>query len=93
MALPIGQLSRDSVTINGTAIEFRSLSRSEALHIQGMDTEEAEKFIVARSTGNSEDDAAKWLDSVNVDDGGQLVTAILVLSALAKGTGDPKAEA
>ena len=91
MALQPGQLRTGSVTVDGAEIGFRSLSRSEALHIQGMSAEEAEPFIVARGTDSTEDEAAKWLDTHDVDSGGELVTAILELSRLVKGTGDPKA--
>ena len=91
MALTPGQLRTGSVTVDGTEIGFRSLSRSEALHIQGMSPEEAEPFIAARATDSTEDEATKWLDTHDVDEGNELITAICKLSRLGKGTGDPKA--
>lgn len=91
MALTPGALRKDKVSIGGAEIDIRSLSRSEAVHIQGMAVEEAERFVIARSTDSSEDEAQAWLDTHDVDEGDELVTAIFTVSALVKGKTGPKA--
>jgi len=84
MVLPIKPLPTGSVTIEGTDVPIRSLSRSEVLRLRTFDGREddAEPFIVAASTGVTEDEARDWLGSVDVVTGGELVGAILTLTGL-----------
>lgn len=91
MGLVPGALRKGSAKVGETEIGIRSLSRSEAVHIQGWEIEEAERFVIARSTDSTEDEAQAWLDTHDVDEGDELVTAIFQLSGLAKGKADPKA--
>lgn len=93
MALPIEPLARGTVEINGQSVEFRALSRSEALKMGGFKgrEDEAEVFVVSHGCDISTDEATTWLNSVGIEVAGRLIDGILVLSAMTKeGDADPK---
>lgn len=85
MALPVHPLATGSVTIAGADVPIRSLSRLEVLALSDLDTASAEVFMVARSTGSSDDEARAWLDSVDAPTAGGLLEAIGELSGLKSG--------
>lgn len=87
MSLPIRPLPTDSIEVNGEPVEYRSLSRSEAMRVTtdfAGNADGAEVFIIARGTGVSEADAIAWRDVTDMTEAGQLVDAILYLTGLAK---------
>lgn len=88
--LPVKPLPTGSVTIEGTDVPIRSLSRSEVVRLRTFEGNEddAEPFIVAAGAGVTEDEARTWLGSVDVVTGGELVFSILRLTGLAS---DPQA--
>lgn len=85
MILPLSPLATGTVDIGGQTVEFRSLSRAEALKLNGYRgrEDEAEVFIIASATGASEDEAQAWRESVDVATAGLLIDGILILSGLA----------
>ena len=85
MPLPIIPLPSSTVEVNGSPVTFRSLSRSEALKLRGMQgrEDEAEVMIVAWACDTSEDDARLFLSSTTVEEAGKLSDAILIFSGLA----------
>jgi hypothetical protein len=86
MTLPVKPLATDSVEIGGERVDFRSLSRSEALQLQAFRgrEDEAEVFILARGSGVSEDEARAWREQVDTETAGVLIDGILFLSGLAQ---------
>lgn len=97
-ALPAIPLPRRTVTVGGVDVEFRSLSRSEALKVT-TDFEDradaAEIFILSRGVGITEEAAAKWRDETDPEEAGKVIDGIVILSGLAdapkEGEPDPKA--
>lgn len=89
MTLPIKPLPTGTVTIEGTDVPIRGLSRSEVLKLQTFEgnEDEAEPFVVAAGTGVSIDEARQWLGSVDLVTGGLLIVGIFKLSGL---TSDPQ---
>lgn len=83
-ALPTGTLDLD-----GTRVEYRSLSRSQALQLNGYRgrEDEAEDFIVSCGTGLTMDEAHAWRDAVSFEIAGQLVEAIIDISGLSESVG------
>lgn len=84
MSLPIKPLPTGTVSIEGTDVPIRGLSRSEVIRLQRFEgnEEDAEPFVVAAGAGITEDEARKWLGSVDVVTGGELVVGILRLTGL-----------
>lgn len=99
-ALPTIPLPRQTVDVGGTPVEFRSLSRAEALkvtseykHDGGAD--EAEIFVLSRGTGVTEAEAKRWRDETDPIEAGKVIDGILILSGIAElgpdGEAHPKA--
>lgn len=90
--LPIKPLATESTSINGILVDIRSLSRSEVVRLRALLNEDgdAEAFVISCSTGESVEEAAKWLDSVDNAEASLLVNTIWKLSGLAVAEG-PKA--
>lgn len=93
--LPIKPLPRDTVTIEGTAVEVRGLSRSEALrlHIEYGEAraDEAEDFILSCGAGVTMQEAHDWRNATDADTAGLLVDRIVGLSGMTEDGKDPKA--
>lgn len=85
MVLPAKPLPTGSITIEGTEVPLRALSRSEVVRLRRFDGNEddAEPFIVAAGAGVTEDEARTWLGSIDVETGGALVFEVLRLTGLA----------
>jgi hypothetical protein len=85
MPLPTIPLPESSAEVNGTVVPFRSLSRSEALAIQGYRgrEDEAEVFILSRACDVTEDEARAFRDTTPAMEAGKLIDGILVFSGLA----------
>lgn len=86
MPLPIKALARDTVLIDGQAVEYHSMSRAQALQLQTYKgrEDEAEVFILVSGTGCSEDEARAFREGNDTETAGLLIDGILVLSGLAK---------
>ena len=86
MSLPIKALATDSVTIAGQAVEYRSMSRAQALALASYKgrEDEAEVFILMSGTGCSEEEAKAFREGNDTATAGLLIDGILVLSGLAK---------
>lgn len=84
-ALPIKPLPTGSVTIEGTDIPIRALSRSEVIRLQSFEGNEdgAEPFVIAAGTGCTEEEARAFLASTDLVTGGDLLVAIFRLTGLA----------
>jgi hypothetical protein len=84
MTLPIISLATDSLELNGTAVEYRSMSRAEALKLQDYKgrPDEAENYILMCGTGCTEDEAKAFRDGSDTATAGLLIDGILVLSGL-----------
>jgi hypothetical protein len=84
MQLPGKPLPTGSVTIDGTEVPIRALSRLEVRKLRqfSASAEDAEPYIVACGTGVSVEDATEWLGRVTVEDGGALLDEVLILSGL-----------
>lgn len=94
MGLPVSPLPTTTVNVAGVEVEIRSLSRAEALKLNGFRgrEDEAEVFILSCGTGVSADEASAWRESVDTATAGLVIDGILVLSGLAKDTDDPNPE-
>lgn len=90
MSLPVVPLPRGSVEIAGELVTFRSLSRSEALHMQTFRgrEDEAEIHLLVCGTGVTSDEAKAWRDSVDTETAGILIDAIINVSGLARARTD-----
>lgn len=84
MALPTIVLPSSSVELGGQSVEFRALSRSEAVRLNDYrsDPDEGETFIIACATGVDMDAAREWRRTTDVASVGTLVDAIVELSGL-----------
>lgn len=84
--LPIKPLARDTVLIDGQAVEYHSMSRAQALKLNDFKgrEDEAEIFILVSGTGCSEDEARAFREGNDTETAGLLIDGILVLSGLAK---------
>lgn len=84
MTLPSKPLPTGSVTIAGTEVPIRALSRTEVVRLRTFEGNEveAEPFVVACATGETDEAARVWLGSVDVETGGELIDAVLRLTGL-----------
>lgn len=87
MTLPVKPLATDTLALEGTDVDFRSLSRAEVVKLADMeeDTDAAEVFILSRSTGCTEAEAVTWRETTDAATVGTLLNAIAVLSGLRRG--------
>lgn len=86
MALPVKALPTDTLAIAGVSVQYRSLSRAQALKLneyQGRE-DEAEVYILTCGTGCTEDEAVAFRESNDTATAGLLIDSILILSGLAK---------
>lgn len=85
MALPIVPLATDTVTIGGTDVTIRAMSRAQALKLNAYKgrEDEAEILILAAGTGCTLEEAEAFRDGNDTATAGVLIDAILVLSGLA----------
>ena len=93
MPLPLTPMPTGSVTIAGTAVPIRSLSRGERLELATFedDYRGAEVFIVAAGTDTPLEDAKTWLYQTSPEDADALIAGITELSGLATaGEADPQ---
>jgi hypothetical protein len=90
MGLPIVPLGTGSVEIGGVPVAIKSLSRADALQLNGFKgrEDEAEVFVVMRGTGCTDEEAKAFREGNDTDTAGILIDAILELSGL---TDSPKA--
>jgi hypothetical protein len=90
MALPVKPLGTATVEIAGEVVEYRSMSRAQALVMDGYRgrEDEAEIWVLMCGTGCSEDEAKAFRESNDTDTAGLLIDGILILSGLA--TDSPK---
>lgn len=95
MPLPVTPLPTSTVSMSGTDVEIRSLSRAQSLRMRAIREEggDAEAYVLARSTGVSDTEAAEWLDAVTNDVALGVIRAIFELSGLVDKPADPKAKA
>lgn len=88
--LPVG-----SIDLAGTVVEYRSLSRSQAIQLETFraDPDGAEDWIISCGLGITQAEAHDWRDAVQLELVGPLIDAILEISGLTDiGDGtDPKA--
>lgn len=91
MALPAKPLATGSAVVNGTTVELRSLSRAEVKHLARLldDNQDGEAYVIAAATGETMEEATKWLDSVGNDEAKALIDSIWQISGLA--SNGPKA--
>jgi hypothetical protein len=84
MTLPAKPLPTGTASVAGTDVPIRAMSRTEVVRFRSFEGNEdaAEPYVVARGTGVSDGEAAEWLNSVDVDTGGQLIRDILALTGL-----------
>ncbi len=87
MSLPPAPLPRETVQVAGVDVTFRSLSRSEALHVTTAfrdDPDGAEIYILARGCDIGEDEARAWREVSDPTEAGKVIDGIVFLSKLAK---------
>jgi hypothetical protein len=82
--LPRPALPTGSIELGGARVEYRSLSRAQALELNSYKgrEDEAEDFMLACGLDCSMDDAHAWRAAVSFEVGGQLLDAIIELSGL-----------
>ena len=69
---------------DGTVIDFRALSRSEAVTLRSMTDEAAsELFMLRQATDSTEEEAIAFYDAVTQGEGAHLLQAVAILSGLA----------
>jgi len=86
MGLPVGQLAKGSVNVNGQVVEYRSLSRKEVLKCGTAykdDIDGAENFILVCGTGCTEEEAIAFRENTDPTEAGKLIDGIIYLSGLA----------
>lgn len=96
MPLPALPLDTGSLTIRGTTITFRSMSRADAIALGQMsdDPAGAEVLMLSSACGITPEEAAAWRAATMPPDVGALLDEIAVLSGIRKRKGaDPKAAA
>lgn len=88
--LPIKPLPTGTVSIAGTDVPIRAMSRAEVTKFQTFEgrEDEAEPFVIAAGTGCTEDEAREFLASTDLVTGGDLLIAIFRLTGLA--SSDPQ---
>lgn len=85
--LPTKALPTSTVTIEGTAVEVRGLSRSEALKLSTQfttDIDGAESFIVACGTGVTPEEAQEWRNTTDPETAGLIIDEVILLSGLSE---------
>ena len=84
MPLPEVPLPRGTVTIAGTEVPIRALSRSEVIRMRTYEgaEDDAEPMVVSWGAEISLEEARAWLDNVPTEAGGALVEAIFALTGL-----------
>jgi hypothetical protein len=84
MTLQGGPLARETVEVNGAAVEIRSLSRKETLELAKFtgDPDAGEVYIIARATESSEDEVRVFRETTNALEIDNLLDAILKLSGI-----------
>ena len=89
MSLPIVPLDVDTITIGGTSVQYRSLSREQVTRLAsfGSDTDAAESYMISCSTGVTIDEAAEWRKQVSAPTVNELLTAISIISGLRSAKG------
>ena len=93
MTLPIKALPTDSVEVNGEIVEFRSLSRTEALKVTTQfygKADAAEVFLLQCGVSCTEDEATAWLGATTHTEAGKLIDGIIFLSGLSRRGGAGK---
>lgn len=86
MALPKVAIARDQVEIGGQTVDFRALTRAEALKVGTAykdDPDSAESFILACGVDCTIEEARTWRNSTPMSEAGKLIDGIIVLSGLA----------
>jgi hypothetical protein len=84
MALPIAPLATATLEIGGEIVEYRSMSRAQALKLNGLKgrEDEAEILILTSGTGCTEDEAQAFREGNDTDTAGLLIDSIIRLSGL-----------
>lgn len=85
MTLPVGQLAKGKIEINGEVVEIRSLSRREAVKIAtdySDDADGGEVFILMCGTGCTEDEAVAFRDNTDPMVAAKLIEGIARLSGI-----------
>jgi hypothetical protein len=83
MTLPGSPIPTGVVTIAGTDVSVRGLSRTEALHMSEIgDIHGAEVYCLATGAGVTPEEAERWLGEVTNDVADLLTDKILRLSGL-----------
>ena len=83
MPLPRPVLATSSIDLDGTNVELRSLTFTQALKLRAMDIEaDRVAWMVSCATGVSQDEAAEWMDAVPTSLAADLIIAIVELSGL-----------
>ena len=86
MSLPIKGLATEMLEVGGQPVEYRSMSRAQALTLASYKgrEDEAEIFILMSGTGCSQDEAKAFREGNDTETAGLLIDGILILSGLAK---------
>jgi hypothetical protein len=83
MTLPASPIPVGVVTVNGTDVPVRGLSRTEALHMAGLeDTHAAEVYCLSIGAEVTPEEAERWLGEVTNAVADLLTDKILRLSGL-----------
>lgn len=94
MALPVVALPKATVDVDGTPVEVRSLSRSEALKLNTQfsteTVDDAEIFVIVCGTGVSEEEAREWREQTDPTTAGLVIDKIIELSGITPDGSDPK---
>ena len=92
--LPRPTLPSATIDLDGTSVEYRSLSHGQAIRLDQYRASElrseAPAYVVACGLGITPAEAQDWLDAVTLAMGQRLVDAILHISGLDEGEPDPK---
>jgi hypothetical protein len=88
MPLPLVDLPTDSIEIGGEKVEYRALSREEALRLNRFkeqtaeDLDAGEIFMLSCSVGVTEEEAAEWRRRTDAGTVDRLLQAIATISGL-----------
>ena len=84
MALPVGQLAKSTVEVNGESVPIRSLSRTEAMRIKAIseDLDETEVHILMCGTDSTREEVDAFRASSDAGCVDVLVEAIARLSGI-----------